>query len=57
MRKDKNTKIQPKKTRCETVNFGSIKFTQPKTISRNTSTFIILLYFILTYKELTFQQL
>ena len=34
--KDKNTKSQPKKTGCETVNFESTKLAKPKTISRNT---------------------
>ena len=34
--KDKNTKSQPKKTRCEIVNFESAKLAKPKTISRNT---------------------
>ena len=32
MRKDKNTKSQPKKTVCEIVNFGSTNWTKPKKI-------------------------
>jgi len=47
------------------VNFGSTKLTKPKKqfLEHNRmtqyfhNTFIILLYFILTYKELTSQQL
>ena len=43
----KNTKTQPKKTVCETVNFVSTKLNKPKILSRNTkewhNTFIIFL--------------
>ena len=57
----KNTKSQSKETVREIVNFGSIKLTESKKHSRNTNimvqnfsnAFIILLYFILTRKELT----
>ena len=47
--KDKNTKSQPKKTVYETVNFEQQNGT---TFKKNT--FIILLYFILICKKLTF---
>ena len=64
----KNAKTQPAKTICETVNFGSTKLTKQKKKKnyRNITEwcnifiiplYIILLYFILTGKELTLQQL
>ena len=58
-KKKKNTKSQSKKTVCEIVNFGSTKLTKKKNLERQQmaqhfhNTSIILLNFILTYKELT----
>ena len=60
----KNTKSQLKEILCEIVNFGSTKLTKPKkkkileTQQNGTTfhnTFIVLLYFIFTSKELTVQ--
>ena len=66
VKKKKNTKIQPKKTVCEKVNFGSTKLTkqyiyiyiykQNRITQYFYNTFINLLNFILTCKELTTQQ-
>ena len=65
-KKKKNTKSQPKKTVCEIVNFGSTKLTkqyiyiyiykQNRITQYFYNTFINLLNFILTCKELTTQQ-
>ena len=64
VRKEKKYKIQRKKTVCEIVNFDSTKLTKKKkNLERQQmaehfhKTFIILLYFILTYKKQTLQQL
>ena len=64
MKEKKNTKSQPKKIVCEIVNFGSTNLTKPtkkfqkhnRMAQRFHNTFIILLYFILTCKELAAQQ-
>ena len=56
----KNTKYQLKKIVCEIMNFGLTKLTKltknfykhNKMMQHFHNTFIILLYFILTYKEL-----
>ena len=63
--KKKNTKSQLKKIVRETMNFGSITLTKPlKNFNKHNkmtqhfhNTFIILLYFILTCKELIAQQI
>ena len=62
--KKKNTKSQPKKIVYETVNFDLTKLTkQIKNFQKHNimtqhsnNTFTILLYFILTCRELTTQQ-